>query len=287
VATIADIERLIATFARATEANLQCPARQGNLLVLGPETAGEVMIAGDLHGHRRNFNALVKIADLDGHPRRHLILQEVCHGGPAYPSNGGCMSHTMLEDVAQLKAEYPQRLHFILGNHELAELTDYPIQKNKQMLNLAFRLGLQQAYGRASERVREAYLPFIRSCPMGVRLPGRLLVTHSLPENVDSSPFDASIFTRQIEPSDLHPQGAVFDLVWGRDYREENAEAFARLMGAKVLIQGHEPCAEGFSTPNRFQIILDCCGDRACYVILPTDQELSQAEIVGRIQKLV
>ena len=287
VATIEYIEKIIATYGKATEANLHTPARRGNVVVLGPENAQEVMITGDLHGHRRNFNALEKIADLEGHPRRHLILQEVCHGGPVYASNGGCMSHTMLEDVAKLKAEYPQRVHFIMGNHELAELTDYPIQKNKQMLNLLFRLGLQQTYGPATEKVREAYFPFLRSCPLGARLPGKVLVTHSVPENVDYRSFDRSIFTREIDAAEYYERIGIFELVWGRDYREENARAFAELMGAKVLVNGHEPCPEGFSTPNRYQIILDCCGDRACYVILPTDQGLTQAKIVKRIQKLV
>lgn len=287
VATIEYIERIIATYAKATEANLQTPARREGTVVLTPEIADEVMVTGDLHGHRRNFNAILKIADLENHPRRHLILQEVCHGGPTYPSNGGCMSHTMLEDVASLKARYPERVHFILGNHELAELTDYPIQKNKQMLNLFFRLGLQQVYGPATDKVREAFFPFLRSCPLGVRLPGGVFVTHSLPENVDTRSFDHRIFTRPIDSSEYYERTAIFDLVWGRDYRQENARAFAELVGAKVLLNGHEPCTEGFSVPNDFQIILDCCGEKACYVVLPIGRELTQAEIVRRIQKLV
>ena len=106
VASIEYIEKTIATFEKAAEANLDTPGRQGNTIVLTPELAGEVMVTGDLHGHRRNFNLIRKTADLDAHPRRHLILQEVCHGGPTYPANGGCMSHAMLEDVAKLKAEY-------------------------------------------------------------------------------------------------------------------------------------------------------------------------------------
>ncbi len=287
VATIEYIEKIIAAYGQAAEANLQTPGRRGNVIVLTPEIADEVMITGDLHGHRVNFNALWRTADLENCPGRHLILQEVCHGGPTYPSNGGCMSHTMLEDVARLKTEYPDRVHFILGNHELAELTDYPIQKNKQMLNLVFRLGLQHVYGPATNKVREAYFPFLTTCPLGVRLPGDLLVTHSVPEQCDSRPFDRSIFTREIEPAEYHERTGVFQLVWGRDYRAENARAFAELMDAKVLINGHEPCAEGFSVPNEHQIILDCCGDRACYVVLPTDETPTQAEIVERIQKLV
>lgn len=287
VAKIDYIEKIIATYGQAAEANLRTPGRRGNVIVLTPEIADEVMITGDLHGHRVNFNALRKTADLQNRPGRHLILQEVCHGGPTYPSNGGCMSHTMLEDVARLKTEYPDRVHFILGNHELAELTDYPIQKNKQMLNLLFRLGLQHVYGPATDKVRKAYFPFLMSCPLGVRLPGGILVTHSVPENVDSRPFDRSIFTREIEPAEYYGRTGFFRLVWGRDYRAENARAFAELMDASVLINGHEPCADGFSVPNEHQIILDCCGDRACYVVLPTDQKLGQAEIVARIERLV
>jgi len=287
VATIQYIEKIIATFAEAADANLATSARQGNVVVLTPECADDVMVTGDLHGHRGNFNALKKIADLDDHPRRHLILQEVCHGGPAYPANGGCMSHTLLEDVAKLKTLYPQQVHFILGNHELAELTDYPIQKNKQMLNLLFRLGLQQAYGAATEKIREAYSSFLLTCPLGARLPNGVLITHSVPENVDARPFDPTLLTRRLDSSEFYERTAIFDLVWGRDYREENARAFAEQMGAKVLLNGHEPCPEGFSTPNSLQVILDCCAEKACYVILPVEEELTQQKIVDRIERLV
>ena len=287
VAPIEFIENVIAIYGQATAGNLSAPGRDGNVVVVTDELADEVMITGDLHGHRANYEAICRIADLDGTPGRHLILQEVCHGGPTYPANGGCMSHTMLEDVAKLIVEYPGRVHFILGNHELAELTDYPIQKNKQMLNLMFRLGLQQVYGPATEKVREAYFPFLRSCPLAVRMPGGIFASHSVPDNVDSRPFDTSIFTRKLELSDYHERTGIFEMVWGRDYRQENADAFADMVDAKVLINGHEPCIQGFNAVNSTQLILDCCGEKACYVILPTDRELDQAEIVDRIGKIV
>jgi hypothetical protein len=286
VASIQYIENVILVFNEATEANWQTRGRKGNVVVLIPKLAEDVMITGDLHGHRRNFNLICHLAALEQHPRRHLILQEVCHGGPTYPQNGGCMSHAMLEDVAGLIRKYPDRVHFILGNHELAELTDYPIQKNKQMLNLLFRLGLQQMYGRAVDKVREAFRAFLRSCPLAVRLPGGVFITHTLPENVDSRGFDRGIFHRDLDPSEFSEQSAFFQLVWGRDYREENARAFAELVGARVLITGHEPCDDGFQVPNSTQIILDCCAEQACYLLLPMKEELNQAEIVRRIRKL-
>ncbi|HVX15662.1 MAG TPA: hypothetical protein VHC22_31035 [Pirellulales bacterium] len=286
VATSDYIQNVIATFGRATEANDNTPGREGNIVTITREMADDVMITADLHGHRRNFNSIKKIADLDRRTRRHLILQEVCHGGPCYSSNGGCMSHGMLEDVAKLKAAYPERVHFLLSNHELAELTDYPIIKAKKMLNLLFRLGIQEMYGSAAEQVREAYNEFIRGCPLAVRLPGDVFVCHTLPERCDARSFDRSVFTRPLEPADLIEQGDAFDLVWGRDYRRENAKAFAKIVSAKVLINGHEPCPKGFDTPNDMQIVLDCCGSPACYLTVPTDRELSHAELVSRIEKL-
>jgi hypothetical protein len=286
VASIEFIEKVIEHYAEAARANHQNPNRVGNVVILTADTADEVMITGDLHGHRHNFNAIRRLADLRNHPKRHLILQEVCHGGPTYPTNGGCMSHTLLEDVAKLVTEYPGRVHFLLGNHELAELTDYPIQKNSQMLNLLFRLGLQQAYGPAADKIRDAAFPFIQSSPLAVRLPGGVFVSHSIPQGTDTSPFDMGIFDRELETEDFYGRCPIFDLVWGRDYREENAEAFATQVKAEVLINGHEPCTEGYSTPNSRQVIVDCCNDKACYVILPTDRSWTQAEVVERISKL-
>jgi diadenosine tetraphosphatase ApaH/serine/threonine PP2A family protein phosphatase len=286
VASISYIEGVIATYRTAAEANRKTETRQGNVIELDAEVAGDVMITADLHGHRRNFTLIQRIADLEHHPRRHLIMQEVCHGGPTYASNGGCMSHTMLEDVAKLKTKYAQRFHFLMSNHEWAEVMDYPILKAKKMLNLMFRMGMQEAYGAATEKVREACLEFLRSCPLAVRMPGGVFVCHSAPENVDTMPFDVSIFDRPLEPLDWQEHGHMFRMLWGRDYRQENARLFAKAVNAKVLIHGHDPCPEGFRVPNDFQIILDCCADKAAYVILPANAEFTHDQIVKRIQML-
>lgn len=286
VASISYIEGVIAAYRTAAEANHHTETRQGNTIVLDTETADDVMITADLHGHRRNFTLIQRIADLANRPRRHLIMQEVCHGGATYPGNGGCMSHTMLEDVAKLKTRYPQRFHFLMSNHEWAEVMDYPILKAKRMLNLMFRMGMQEAYGAAAEKVREACIEFLRSCPLAVRLPGGVFVCHSAPENLDALPFDATIFDRPLDPLDWQEHGDLFRMLWGRDYRPDNAHEFAKAVKAKVLIHGHDPCPEGYRVPNDTQIIVDCCADKASYVILPMGVELSHSEIVARIQPL-
>lgn len=277
---------VVAAFRAAAEANRQTPLRRGNLVVIEPGSADDVMITADVHGHRSNFTRLIELADLPRHPRRHLIMQEVCHGGPVYPS-GGCMSHQLLEDVARLKNEFPERFHFLLSNHELSELTDFPIMKGQHVLNLQFRCGLKEMYGPQADEVHRAYGEFIASCPIGVRITGSgVLVSHSIPKEVPERGFDVGVFDRPLSESDWSCEGDVFRLVWGRDARPENADAFASAVGAKVLINGHEPCSYGYNVPNNRQVILDCCGENACYVILPVDRHLSQPQIIDRIEKL-
>ena len=286
VATIEYIEKMIETFALAHQANASTEARLGNVVELKPSLADEVMITADLHGHRPNFNAIRQIADLANHPKRHLVIQEVCHGGPKYTTNGGCMSHMMLEDVAKLKVEFPHQVHFLMSNHEWAELTDYPILKNQQILNLLFRSGMQEMYGPATDTVRNAYLPFLRTLPLAVRVEHGIWISHTLPENVDREGFNTKLLDTEINDSDLEENGPLFRFIWGRDFRQANAEAFASAVDAEILIHGHEPTEAGFEVPNAVQIILDSHGDKGTYMMVPIGKRFSQQDLVGRIKRL-
>jgi hypothetical protein len=78
----------------------------------------------------------------------------------------------------------------------------------------------------------------------------------------------------------------VFRLLWGRDFRSANAEAFARLVGAELLVHGHEPCSSGYSVPNSRQVILDGCGPSACYLLVPIAEKQTQPQLIGKVHKL-
>jgi hypothetical protein len=95
-----------------------------------------------------------------------------------------------------------------------------------------------------------------------------------------------SVFERPLTCADYRTGSAAFKLVWGRDFRSANAEAFARQVGADVLIHGHEPCEAGYSAPNSRQVILDGCCSHAAYLILPIGPKLTHADVVSRIASL-
>ena len=68
--------------------------------------------------------------------------------------------------------------------------------------------------------------------------------------------------------------------MWGRDYAQANADAFAAVINAEVFITGHEPCPRGYQAPNTRQVIIDCCNEPACYALVPLDAQLSSADDV-------
>ena len=269
----------------ATAEHWQHPARLGNVVVLSEEQADDVLITADLHGHRDNFERILALADLEHHPRRHLVLQEVIHGGPRY-ENGGCQSHLMLEATAHLKLQFPGRVHTLLSNHELSEMTDYPLMKDGQILLLSFRLGLQAAYGTAADAVHAAYCEFIRSCPLAIYLPGGVFLSHSVPERIPEQGWDVGVLSRTLTTRDYAVEGEAGRVVWGRDYRAGNAQAFAELVQARLLIHGHTPCVRGFSQPNPWQLILDCCHDDGVCLLLPVNPAQRPARIEETLYRL-
>ncbi len=262
------------------------PLRKGNVVHLDSSNTEDVMVTADLHGNRTNFRRILEIADLETHPHRHLVFQEVCHGGPTYPKAGGCMSHLMLEDIAQLIVEFPNQVHFLISNHELAELTDYPIMKGGRMLNLMFRCGMGQMYGDAVPMIRAAQLEFLASLPIAIRIGKQIMVTHSLPKQCDTEPFDISIFDRELNSHDRACGGSLHRLVWGRDFRQENVDNLAKQLGVELFITGHEPCQHGFASPNSRQIVLDCCSRLGKYMMIPMSDGLTQEDLLNRIRSL-
>jgi hypothetical protein len=280
------IERTIGIYERAAAANRATSTRCGHVINLPLTPGGDVLITADMHGDRMNFERVLEIADLDAHPLRHLVLQEICHGGPGYPGNMGCMSHLLLEDVAEWKVRYPERVHMLLSNHELSEATDFPITKGGELQNVSFRLGLQAMYGDQTDRVHDALRSFLLTCPIALRFHRTIFLSHTLPPRCDQRETNFDFLDREWKFEDIEPGGDVFRFVWGRDFRRENAAVVANAIGATLMIHGHEPCAFGFQTPNDLQVILDSFGQQGRYILAPLDRPLTQTDILSMLHKI-
>jgi hypothetical protein len=278
-----DPDRLLHTLHRAAQAFRAAPGRRGR--VVAPDGADEVLVAGDLHGHVGNFRKLLAAADLARRPRRHLVLQEVIH---AHDEGGGPdRSHQLVDLLAALACQYPGRVHFLVGNHELAQATDRPIWKGDDTLNDLFWEGVWGSYGDRAAEVYAAYLGLFAAAPLALRAPNRVFVSHSLPAAKWLDAFDPAALEADVtDAAALVPPGSVFALVWGRDTAAGHVAAFLARVDADLLITGHIPCDRGFAVPNDRQVILDCMGEPACYCLFPTDRPLAHEELVACVKTL-
>jgi hypothetical protein len=245
------------------------------------------MVVGDLHGHVENFRLALQRADLARQPRRHLVLQEIVHGPFAYSQEGGDKSHQLLDLVAALKCQFPARVHFLLGNHELAQWQRQRIGKGDVDQNEWFVRGISTAYGDAADAIYTAYEAILSVADLALRTANRIFISHSVPPPKTLETFSlAKLQTDPIADEEYRSGGAVHGLVWGRTLDEAHVAAFLERVDCDLLISGHIPSPEGFRVPNSRQLILDAIGFPAGYCLIPTDRPLSQEELLACVGTL-
>jgi hypothetical protein len=276
-----DPTRLLTMLRAATQAFRDTPGRRGRTVAL--DDAAEVFATGDLHGNVENFRLILANADLRSHPGRHLVLQEVVHGPYCYP-DGSDKSHQLLDLLAALKCQHPRQVHFLPGNHELAQTTNRLIGKGDVDYNELFRSGVRAAYAPRDEEIYATYVQLLSVVPLALRTPNRVYLSHSLPSAKHLPAFDPAILQQdESAQAELEYGGSIHSLVWGRDTSAATVATFLQKVDADLLITGHIPCEQGFATPNQYQLILDSLGTPACYCLFPADRPLTHSELVERV----
>jgi hypothetical protein len=274
-----DPDRIVRLLQRASAAFRSTPGRTGRLVTLHGAT--EVMVAGDLHGHVGHFQEILRRADLPGHPGRHLVLQELIHG-PFHYADGSDKSHQLMDLVAALKCQFPERVHYLPGNHEYAQATGRPISRSGGELNSLFRAGVEHAYGSRAVHVYAAYLDMIRAAPLALRTDNRVFISHSLPPETRLAGWSRlPLLAEQLPDGELAPEGSIYQLLWGRDLSAQAARGFLSAVDSDLLVTGHIPCDEGYMVPNEYQIVVDCQEPPAGYCLFPADRPLSHQDLVA------
>ncbi len=251
---------------KGIETNNTDKFRRGNLIHLPSE--GELIITGDLHGHRRNFERIVSFADLDNHIDSHVILQEVIHGGPV-DSQGGCLSYQLLLDIVRYKLKYPDRVHIIMGNHDTAFINSSEVMKNGREMNRAFRSALEREFGNNGNEVGLAMKQFLFSQPLAVRCENRIWVSHSLPADRYLNKFDLQILNKELKVNDVVRPGSAYLLTWGRRHSQALLNKLAESFDIDLFILGHQPQESGWRKAGKNLLIIASDHDHGC--IIPID----------------
>lgn len=281
-----DASKVLMTVNRATRLFKNTPGRVGSVIHL--DSADEVLVVGDLHGNVPAFRRLLEVAALPTHPNRHLVLQELVHGWRMYPNDGGDKSHQLVDLVCALKCSCPDRVHLILGNHELSELTGRSIGKNGVPLNGLFRKGVETAYGDSTNEVIAAYHQLFASLPLAVRTPNRVMLCHTIPESIELDRIDLAILHQETwaVEHEMKRGGAVYAITWGRDDSTETIDRFASLVDADLFITGHQPCDDGYRVANHRQLIVDGTDPYPTYCLFRAKETIGLDDLVKGVKAL-
>lgn len=280
-----DAETAIENFSAATDENKLSTLRNQQVVSLPPDC--EVWMTGDMHDHRTNFNKFVAAAKLADNPNRHIVLHELIHGDH-FDTSGAEDSWITLHSAAELKSQFPGQVHFLLANHDLAQIHGEGIMKSGLSVCEAFYKGLKRDFPDAYHKVNVAVTEFLLSLPLAIRCPNGLFFCHSLPNDEQISTYDFTVFDRELTGADYKRRtGPVYQLIWGRHVTPSGVEAFAAQVNAKLIITGHQPQEMGYAVNGEQHIIIASDHNQGVFIPLTTSDEYDVDTILGRMKKFV
>ena len=283
------VDQAIEIFSTATEENLLSPLRQQQVvhLAAGEDETGEVWMTGDIHDHQRNFDKLLHAADLPNNPQRNLILHELIHGDRFDPKGAEGSWH-ILYRAAELKCDYSNQVHFLLANHDLAQIHGEGIMKSGLSVCEAFTAGLKRDFGSTYHRVSVAITEFLLSLPLAIRTPGGIFFCHSLPTDSQMAAFDFSIFDRPLVADDYKRRtGPVYQLIWGRGVTPVGVEQFLEKVDASLVVTGHQPQESGHLANGPRHLIIASDHNQGVFLPLELGTQYTVDDLVGRLRKFV
>jgi Calcineurin-like phosphoesterase len=217
---------------------------------------GVLLAATDLHGHLRDFRAVVarfqELGD-NGVDPQLMFCGDLVHGPSigedAWPEHLGTyyedQSRELLDEAAHLERTFRGRVHYLLGNHEHAHLGGPRLDKfhPDEAAHLENRYGVGEF-----EPVRRwiAGWPWVAVAPAA-----GLVLTHAAPHAQITSPADLDAVRldgyEHVALHDMAAAGPLGALLWARTTTSERAHSCLHALdpGARVAVFGHDPVREG------------------------------------------
>ena len=268
---------------KGIEANNADKFRKGNLVCLPAK--GSLITTGDIHGHQRNFERILAFADLANNPDRHLLLQEIIHGGPE-DSQGGCLSYKLLFEAVRYKLKFPDRLHIIMGNHDTAFISSSNVMKNGQEMNRSMQQALEREFKEAGPDIELAIRQFLFSQPLAVRCENKIWLSHSLPGDRYVDKFDCQLLNRPLKINDVVKPASAYLLTWGRKHSQPLLDKMTELFDADIFILGHQPQQQGWSQAGKNLIIIASDHNHGCLLPIDLAKSYTIKELIDSIVPL-
>ena len=216
---------------------------------------GELIVVGDIHG---DLHSLAFILSDSSFMERAERGEDVRLAFLGDYGDRGAHSVEVYYVLFKLKATYPDRVVLLRGNHEgppdlLASPHDLPFQVHRKFP------------GRADE-VYSALRRFFDRLHLVALIEGRYVMLHG------GAPGEVSSIEEVASAARLHPSRSILEeILWsdpvdydglypsprgaGRLFGPDVTSRFLEVVGAKVLIRGHEPCPGGVEVRQEGRVV--------------------------------
>ena len=272
------------TFKTAAGLNRNDPCRRGGLVTLD-EAVAEVLLAGDIHGHRGNLAKITEFAALSSHPDRVLVLQEIIHG--PLDANGRDRSIELLARAARLKVAHPRQVLFLLGNHDLAQVTGNEITKEGHGVCKSFAAGVSYNFGPEADEVTSALLEFLTSMPLAIRCPNGVLLSHSLPNATRMDKVDLTFARRDYGPEEMSRGGSAYEWTWGRQQTPEQLAEIGRRLGVSFFVLGHRHSGNGWEKVTDSAVSVSSDNEHGHLLRMDVRQPATYESVVAGLRPIV
>jgi hypothetical protein len=226
---------------------------------------GRLLVCTDLQGCMRDFHRMVQVFEqalIDYEGDAHLLFTgDLIHGphidpedwpdflGEYYRDQSG----ELMIAYAGLAAQYPGRVHALLGNHEHGHVGGPHTAKfaADEVALLEHILG-PAATARMRGIIHTFALAAVSKCGA--------IFTHGAPAAVVESVADIEAADLSgagfASPLDILDTPIVGKILWARSATEAEARRFLRAMNGTMAIYGHDVIPEGFEKVGDEQIVV-------------------------------
>ncbi|HVK87749.1 MAG TPA: metallophosphoesterase [Kofleriaceae bacterium] len=224
---------------------------------------GRLLVCTDLQGCMRDYQRMVEVFEeaLDRyHGDAHLLFTgDLIHGPHIDPEDWPDFLGEYYRDAsgevmiayAGLAAQYPGRVHALLGNHEhghvggphTAKFAADEVALLEQILGpagTARMRGIIHTFALAA--VSKCGAAFIHGAPAAV-----------IDSIADLEAADLS-GAQYLSPLDVLDTPVVGKILWARSATEAEARRFVRALGCTLVIYGHDVVPEGFEATGEEQL---------------------------------
>jgi hypothetical protein len=226
---------------------------------------GRLLVCTDLQGCMRDFKRMVQVFEealIQYHGDCHLIITgDLIHGPHIEPEDWPDFLGEYYRDqsgevmiaYAGLAAQYPGKVHALLGNHEHGHIGGPHTAKfaADEVALLEHILG-PAATARMRGIIHTFALAAVSKCGA--------VFTHGAPAAVCESVADVEAADLSgaglSSPLDVLDTPIVGKILWARSATEYEARRFLRAMGGTMSIYGHDVIPEGYEKVGDEQIIV-------------------------------